>query len=59
MYSYDKPVRRLEREEIRQMAGEVLDALGVERVELDDEEKALVRSEILKRRTAKGNRDGR
>lgn len=59
MYTYDKPVRALEREEIRRMAGEVLDALGVERVELDDEEKALVRSEILKRRTANGNRDGR
>ena len=41
MYSYDKPVRRLEREEIRQIAGEVLDALGVGDAGLDDEEKAL------------------
>ena len=53
MYSYDKPVRRLEREEIKRIAGEVLDALGVADAGLDGEEMALFRTEIQKRRAAK------
>lgn len=43
----------LSREDVRALAGEVLEALGVERVEMDGEEQEAVKRAVEKWRAAK------
>lgn len=48
-------MEELSREDVRALAGEVLEALGVETVELDEGEQKVIRKAVEEWRKRKGN----
>lgn len=55
MMNEENRVKEFSREEIREMAGETLKALGVETGELDDGEREVIRKAVEEWRKKNGN----